>query len=130
MTAPSLPEFILARVAEREAAAKAAAKEQSHADGDGMHWHGGEDRDVYEGESNSYVACGPWGSELGVTGIHIAMHDPARVLRQCEAIRRIVEEHGDDEWCNVCYDYKPMDAPCLTLRALGSFWSDHPDYPA
>jgi hypothetical protein len=58
---------------------------------------------------------------------HIARHDPARVLAEVEAKRRIVEmgasyvpelEHGDNgEWA--------LDA---TLRLLALPYADHPDY--
>jgi hypothetical protein len=59
---------------------------------------------------------------------------PERVLAECEAKRRIVEEHPDyggyGESCARCaessIDLAPW--PCPTLRALASVWSDHPDY--
>jgi hypothetical protein len=89
MTRPTLVEFLAARLDEDEADALAAAKAASHAE----HWRGSPDGDVFEGESNGYVACGPWGSELGVIGAHIARHDPARVLADVKAKRAIVELH-------------------------------------
>lgn len=58
---------------------------------------------------------------------HIVRHDPARVLREVAAKRRLLAEasayspeleHGDNgEWA---FD--------LAVRALASVWSDHPDY--
>lgn len=72
---------------------------------------------------------------------HIARHDPARVLAECEAKRRIVESHEDagKSWsrsggiehaCSMCgtADEYPVEWPCLTLRLLALPYADHPDY--
>ena len=45
---------------------------------------------------------------------HIARHDPARVLAECDAKRRIVERRNH------------LDGP--TLRALAAVYADHPDW--
>ena len=65
---------------------------------------------------------------------HIARWDPARVLAECEAKRRIVEHHSSsgDDWplCAICTEVGP-DAqgwPCLTLLLLALPYSDHGDY--
>ena len=55
---------------------------------------------------------------------HIARHDPARVLAECEAKRRIVELFPDaaqdgDGW---------NDAGYSVLRDLAAVYADHPDY--
>jgi hypothetical protein len=65
---------------------------------------------------------------------HIARHDPARVLRDVEAKRRIIDlhapRHADDyeRWgtsdCVACYDL----TPCRTVRLLALPYADHPDY--
>jgi len=61
-----------------------------------------------------------------------ARHDPARVLAECEAKRRIVGLHERrPDWpdCQECGDrdyQKPW--PCSTLRLLALPYSDHPDY--
>lgn len=67
---------------------------------------------------------------------------PARVLAECEAKRRIVEMHRADgapvvdllgmeyEFCWTCSDSGP-DAqawPCDTIKALAAVYADHPDY--
>ena len=64
-------------------------------------------------------------------GGHIARHDPARVLRDVESTRALVElalrrqadrdlEYGrDDPW--------PVDR-ITELRLIAARWSDHPDY--
>ncbi|MFD3741603.1 DUF6221 family protein [Streptomyces sp. NPDC058629] len=67
---------------------------------------------------------------------HIARHDPARVLRDVEAQRQIMQVHNArDNWgtCVGC----PRDAEgsmnvgideCPILRALALPYADHPDY--
>ena len=55
---------------------------------------------------------------------------PERALAECEAKRRVVEEHSpyDEEWCSSCGDVPQVDYPCLTVRALAAVYADHPDY--
>jgi hypothetical protein len=68
---------------------------------------------------------------------------PARVLAECEAKRRIIEEHAPDkgyelDTCHRCadwedpgWDHEPPPSvvyPCLTLRALALPYASHPDY--
>jgi hypothetical protein len=68
---------------------------------------------------------------------HIRLHDPKRVLREVDAKRKILTEHGDTvgSVCARCVDsdrdgdyYAEEPGPCLTLRALAAVWSGHPDY--
>lgn len=75
---------------------------------------------------------------------HIARHDPARVLREVAAKRRIVARHRptrgydgdrtDGLVCQVCAaeDHSGgLDGrayPCDDLRDLASVWLGHPDY--
>jgi hypothetical protein len=61
---------------------------------------------------------------------HIARWDPARVLREVEAKRQIVEQH---DWGNCCTGDSPVRASdpnwrCPTLRALASVYADRPGY--
>ena len=77
---------------------------------------------------------------------HIVRHDPARVLRDVEAKRRILAEHEDTQrgyvadhgvnelMCVRCADadrdgdpYAEEPYPCPTLRALAAVYFDHPD---
>jgi hypothetical protein len=63
---------------------------------------------------------------------HIARHDPARVLAQCAAMRKIVEYHDGRHECsgpddNNCMWIEHAD-DCPTMLALASIWSDHPDW--
>lgn len=61
-----------------------------------------------------------------------------RLLAECEAKRRIVEEHEFEDLlgtpvCSRCGDPRMDSAtiwPCATLRALALPYVDHPDYPA
>jgi hypothetical protein len=65
---------------------------------------------------------------------HIANNDPARVLRQVQAHRAILDEHRPTEsagpcWC--CSDKRGDHAenwPCPTVRALISIYSDRDGY--
>lgn len=70
---------------------------------------------------------------------HIARHNPARILREVEAKRRMFDLHvlaerdyGDGfvtELCMVCDPQEPEPFyPCQTLRLLALPYSDHPDY--
>ena len=62
---------------------------------------------------------------------HIARWDPARVLAECEAKRRIVEVHLSGEaWCDHCSGGEHRGNPdaCPTLRLLALPYADHPDY--
>lgn len=73
-------------------------------------------------------------------GEHIARHDPARVLAECEAKRRIVEWHkpmhpSDSRYlpaCEGCWDEGGMDGaptyPCRTIRWLAVPYADDPGY--
>jgi hypothetical protein len=58
---------------------------------------------------------------------HMALNDPAHVLRLCTALRAVVELHGpnDSGWyCLTCgdIDEHPVDYPCPTLTALAAGW--------
>lgn len=48
--------------------------------------------------------------------------NPARVLRECEAKRRIVAEHTGHRHTYTFYCHEQ------TLEALAAVYSDHPDY--
>ncbi|MFE0699141.1 DUF6221 family protein [Streptomyces sp. NPDC058872] len=78
-------------------------------------------------------------------GVHIARHDPARVLAEVDAKRRIVERHGPAVLCGgggaqyynttrVCRSCEspkqfPEQAwPCPTLRLLALPYAGHADY--
>ena len=66
---------------------------------------------------------------------HVIRHDPARVLREIEAKRQIVEQHRPVGYGDVCLSYchtrtpsQPQTWPCLTLRLLAAPYADRPGY--
>jgi hypothetical protein len=106
-----LTDFLLARIAEDEAVARAAGVSP-----------------LLYGVASELERCVDLHNES--TGwIDI---DPARVLAECEAKRRIVGLHTE-EWYVFGVDAptrKPMTHESeATLRALASVYADHPDYP-
>jgi hypothetical protein len=124
----TLTEFLLARIAEDEAVAE-------HTGGSQKRW----EKEPYPGGDYGYRMRFPssthisdWSRDVGsgyfpVTE-HIARHDPARVLAECEAKRRIVEElcyvggPGEPEW--VPYD---LDSQSI-LQLLAAPYANHPDF--
>ena len=83
--------------------------------------------------------------QLRATTEHIARHDPARVLAEVEAKRRILEIHkvvggwededgqdiglGCDE-CGYSAEYSDRGGWCETVRLLALPYADHPGYRA
>lgn len=64
---------------------------------------------------------------------HLVRHDPARVLREIDAKRRILAEHALNGWvCSTCDDGEvpPQAFPCPTLRLLALPYADRPGYRA
>jgi len=114
----TLTEFLLARIAEDEAVARAVTpgpwrieKTSSHMDKET--WAVA-DVERFRGYTN-HVAVG----EDKPLAIYIARHDPARVMAECEAKRRIVEMIDDGQ----------IDDDYLRVRrALALPYADHPDY--
>jgi hypothetical protein len=77
--------------------------------------------------------------EADANGTHMARWDPARVLAECEAKRRIVSLHTTEPrviWREEVVDGDPdprlvphvESAPNPTLRLLALPYTDHPDY--
>jgi len=104
----TLVDFLAARLAEDEAVAKTAGRSGFPAPDYDPHWRY-EDIDM----RLSPVGVGP------DTFPHIARHDPARVLREVEAMRRILVFAG------------AIPQPEVTGPVLGwmaGIWDSHPDY--
>lgn len=61
--------------------------------------------------------------------IHIARHDPARVLRQVAAMRKMLELHAPitEHECVTCY-CSYVTYPCPTVLALAEIYADRPGY--
>lgn len=160
----TITEFLLARIAEDEADAKAAAEAKSSdwmmmreavvgarwfaKDGWGMVFsadtvpsgaHEGDPLALWDDEGSRRLCPDPMAAR------HMARHDPARVLAECEAKRRIVGLHvvsrtmmpmrgfdqpdyeEPEDSCHVC-DWVPTDSACDTIRLLAHPYADHPDY--
>lgn len=142
----TLTDFLLARIAEDEVAARAAL-------GEGAYPHFGDTA----AEETLEIALSEGASRLGPG--HFERHHPARVLRECEAKRQVIAFHRswpvftetrpellveeDDlgktmarmrqqmEWHTQDeYRAKFGDEPPTTpmLAALAAVYSDHPDF--
>lgn len=82
------------------------------------------------------------GSRATANAVHMTRHDPARVLREVEAKRRMLDEHTParppgrpnmERHCLSCttaqtWDEASGESTCLTLRLLALPYADHPDY--
>lgn len=119
----TLPEFLLARIAEDEAVA--IETRDSH---DPLIWT----PDDY-GDSGAWGMGGPVDGPSGYGSIVIT---PARVLAECEAKRRIVEIHSADHECSAPGDGYAgvfaadgtMPSACVTMRALALPYADHEQF--
>ena len=108
----TLVEFLLARITEDEAVAR-----------------GLQNATVLAGQRpNFYGAGGPAAEDFW------RRFDPAWVLAECEAKRRIVDEHGIDyedgeQVCAVCRAViGNVPYPCRTLRFAALPYAGHSDY--
>lgn len=109
----TLTEFLLARIAEDEAAASECAR-------------------ATEREPVSLRATDGQATSSALSAMeHIVRWDTRRVMAECEAKRRIVETHNEAEsW----YADNPhaaageLDGLVTALKALALPYADHPDY--
>ena len=126
----TLTEFLLARIAEDEAAARAALGPPAYS-------HYGDNA----AEETVAMGQGEGCAEEGAD--HLYRWLPPRVLAECDAKRRITSMHVEREYeCSRCdtgywdenddgaevYGARPEAYPCETLRALALPYADHPDY--
>jgi hypothetical protein len=101
---------------------------------------------VRDADGDHLIVTHTWPNE----GEHIAHWDPAHVLVEIDAKRRIIDLHGYttahgwvigvDRTCTECAtgypgsgpadegDFDPTPWPCPTLRLLALPYVDHPDY--
>ncbi|WP_173261029.1 DUF6221 family protein [Streptomyces pacificus] len=90
---------------------------------------------IIDGMDEGVTEVRPQAADDGPVARHIARHDPARVLREVEAKRRILREHRQDslpdgidlEECYTCGGVNER-WPCPTLRLLALPYADHPNY--
>lgn len=117
-----LVDFVRARLDEDEQEAIAASPGP---------WHANAEQDEVVAVDGETVADGfaLSSEQLRATVRHIVRYDPARVLREVEAKREIIELHTAEP--NQQSDECPHDLqelPCPTLRCLALPYADHPDY--
>lgn len=106
----TLVEFLLARIAEDEAAARAVAAENV----------GGAAVSLHLGDN-------AWDSEWPFAD----RFTPARVLTDAVARRQIVERHAQSAafGCGICSEYRREHVEtCEEMRMLAAVYADHPDY--
>lgn len=137
-----LAQFLLARVAEdEERALRAPAgpwRLTEITEGIGLRWYMVEGAPPPAGTSRpDQGADGDPTSVVDVEeeslGRYFERFDPARVLAECEAKRRIVELHsGTAEWCGWTQGgdgtHADMGDDCDTLIALAQPYADHEDF--
>jgi len=135
----TLVEFLRDRLAETEQAARAAG---------GVKWRARDSmvlRIADEGEDCDFRidSEGIWNAAAETVrpnlAAHIALHDPARVLAEVDAKRRIIDLHppyADDidgtltcPTCIVNWEAPEFERwPCPTLRLLALPWAGHDDW--
>lgn len=109
-----IQEFLLARIAEDEMDAVMACRHLVEVGrGDQWHYKAGKMVDPFGDEIRDRVGAV---AKVMRGGAHMARHDPARVLRECEAKRELVDtwhdEHGGGH----------------VLKTLAAVYADHPEY--
>lgn len=123
----TLTEFLLARIAEDEAAARAVPPLDHNYDMGGRR----QDERFTFGRSlpSSADGMGNWSKhrDSPTTRAHFERWHPARILADCEAKRRIVEmwvARADDHPVTTAH----RTGLGLAIKALASVYADHPDY--
>jgi hypothetical protein len=102
-----------------------------------------------DGSNRTIAWCSNgYGDDDFANALHIARHDPARVLREVEAKRKIIDRHHPETYsfaevgdagdrfersvigCAQCtYDgLDPEPWPCADVRDLAAIFSDRPGY--
>jgi len=120
----NLTEFLLARGAEDEAVARAAEG--------GALWEQSRDPAVITGLTPFDGGVRASAQSVAIAA-HIARHDPARVLAECEAKRELVTNLArvcEDGRCWQCGSANVLDLRDAVLLTLASVYSTHPDYRA
>ena len=122
----SLVEFLLARIAEDEAAARAASPGPWHTDAEASEVLAVDDILVADGFALSSF-------QLRATTRHIARRDPARVLAECEAKRELVTNLMrvcEDGRCWQCGSANILDLRDAVMLTLALPYASHSDYQA
>ncbi|MEV8046397.1 DUF6221 family protein [Streptomyces griseoluteus] len=122
-----LVQWLTAQLDVEDRVARAAA-EESHPE-----WSPGDKNlgsQVSTAEYGDPVVVGPWDYLDWDVRQHIAAHDPARVLREIDAKRRVMKRHHDFQgWCAGCgNDLTNQINDCPELRDLASTYADRPGF--
>lgn len=112
-TTLTLTEFLERMIAEDEAAARAVAAPGRPLEA-GRYFRWMDNGRTVGNLAGNVVA---YGVDLDANRAHIARHDPARVLAECEAKRTLLD-HVSSNWRLEEY----------VARLLATVYSDHPDY--
>lgn len=127
----TVTEFLLARIAEDEAAATSAAQAENEGalscgeilpagyawtDGEGMVVGVGEDNALWDCEGSDTLCVAP------EVSAHMSRHDPARVLAECAAKRAVIEAFDP-----AAPDLDPYVGVSV-ISMLAAVYEDHPDY--
>ena len=118
----TLADFLLARITEDEAA----AREASTGYAGRRHWLADKGSLAIGDRTGGVVA---YEVDFAPARTHIARHDPARVLAECETKRRIVEEYVLA--CSATYTGSETPAAAIlepVARLLALPYADHPDH--
>ncbi len=120
----TLTDFLLARIAEDEKGAETAAF--------GVPWESDQCA-VTETTATAHgevIADDCWSRPIADRSDHIARHDPARVLAECEAKRRIVDlaEAVQDDMERLAPGFASVVVLDKFARILALPYADHPDY--
>jgi len=114
----TIVEFLEARLAEDELTANAAIDGSS--DWQVLYSY----RDVKDGDGR-YVVLADSHYPTVAQAAHIARHSPARILRQCEAVRAAIAEYLR---LDVLGDLPGRTATEVVLRELAMVHADHVDF--
>jgi hypothetical protein len=120
---PDLAQFLLARITEDELVARTSIES-----GGGEWWTVNEISNKFGDDSDGLADAA-----------HIARFSPERILAECDAKRRVLDDHfphrRDEEavvLCVTCSDRAELAAPqpwpCSTIRALALPYTEHANY--
>lgn len=123
----TIVEFLTARLDERETIAREAQEDTSDGREEPPRWKWTGHEGVYAGRLA--IAVDGFGYMDDTVGKHIARHDPAYVLADIAAKRKILALHEEKSHreCRLCEPHDP-DWPCRTVRTFAAPFASHPDY--
>ncbi len=126
MSTPDMAAWLMERIAEDEAVAREAASDRPGPWVQGDHDAPGWDRDLvyYHSDWSGWTQF-----DYESMAAHIARHDPARAIAECEAKRRVVERC---QWWTTSPFYVEwgiLDLAEEVLQHLVRVYADRPDFP-